>query len=169
MREGAKIQGAAAAAAGTAEGQSKILAREVIELKEAIGAEFHGYLRSWVGHLRDLVGFLKDKSDWLVKFGEAAIFVAGAIVTYGIITKIVGIASAVEGLALALTANPIALLLTGVVAGGAVGGMLANMGTGWVVSRLSYSPIFLIAGLMHPLSMVLIGKLLPDRYFLRRA
>ncbi len=53
--------------------------------------------------------------------------------------------------------------------GGAVGGMLANMGTGWVVSRFSYSPIFLIAGLMHPLSMVLIWKLLPDRYFLRRA
>jgi hypothetical protein len=120
MREGAKIQGAAAAAAGTAEGQSKILAREVIELKEAIGAEFQGYLRSWVGHLRDLVGFLKDNSDWLVKFGEAAIFVAGAIVTYGIITKIAGIASAVEGLAVALTANPIALLLTGVVAGGAI-------------------------------------------------
>jgi hypothetical protein len=115
------------------------------------------------------VGFLKDNSDWLVKFGEAAIFVAGAIVTYGIITKIAGIASAVEGLALALTANPIALLLTGVVAGGAIGGMLANMGTGWVVSRFSYSPIFLIAGLMHPLSKVLIWKLLPDRYFLRRA
>jgi hypothetical protein len=73
-----------------------------------------------VGHLRDLVGFLKDNSDWLVKFGEAAIFVAGAIVTYGIITKIAGIASAVEGLALALTANPIALLLTGVVAAGGI-------------------------------------------------
>jgi ACS family hexuronate transporter-like MFS transporter len=53
--------------------------------------------------------------------------------------------------------------------GGAIGGMLANMGTGWVVSRFSYSPIFLIAGLMHPLSMVLVWKLLPDRYFLRRA
>jgi ACS family hexuronate transporter-like MFS transporter len=52
--------------------------------------------------------------------------------------------------------------------GGAIGGMLANMGTGWVVSRFSYSPIFLIAGLMHPLSMVLIWKLLPDRYFKRR-
>ena len=53
--------------------------------------------------------------------------------------------------------------------GGAVGGMLANMGTGWVVSRFTYSPIFLIAGLMHPLSMLLIWRLLPDRYFLRRA
>ncbi len=53
--------------------------------------------------------------------------------------------------------------------GGAIGGMLANLGTGWVVARFTYAPIFLIAGLMHPLSMVLIWKLLPDRYFLRRA
>ena len=120
MREAAKIQGAAAAATGSAEAQSAALAREVNELKEAVGEQFQGYLRSWVGHLRDLVGFLKDNSDWLVKFGEAAIFVAGAIVTYGIITKIAGIASAVEGLALALTANPIALLLTGVVAAGGI-------------------------------------------------
>ena len=120
MREAAKVQGAAAAATGSAEAQSAALAREVTELKEAVGEQFQGYLKSWVGHLRDLVGFLKDNSDWLVKFGEAAIFVAGAIVTYGIITKIAGIATAVEGLALALTANPIALLLTGVVAGGAI-------------------------------------------------
>ena len=120
MREAAKIQGAAAAATGSAEAQSAALAREVNELKEAVGEQFQGHLRSWVGHLRDLVGFLKDNSDWLVKFGEAAIFVAGAIVTYGIITKIAGIASAVEGLAMALTANPSALLLTGVVAGGAI-------------------------------------------------
>ena len=120
MREAAKIQGAAAAASGSAEAQSKALAREVNELKEAVGEQFQGYLRSWVGHLRGLVGFLKDNSDWLVKFGEAAIFVAGAIATYGIITKISGIASAVEGLALALTAHPIALLLTGIVAGGAI-------------------------------------------------
>jgi ACS family hexuronate transporter-like MFS transporter len=49
--------------------------------------------------------------------------------------------------------------------GGAIGGMLANMGTGWVVSRFSYAPIFLLAGLMHPLSMFLIWRLLPDRYF----
>ena len=55
-----------------------------------------------------------------MKFGEAAIFVAGAIVTYGIATKIVGIASAVQGLGLALMANPWAMLLTGIVAAGAV-------------------------------------------------
>jgi ACS family hexuronate transporter-like MFS transporter len=53
--------------------------------------------------------------------------------------------------------------------GGAVGGMLANLGTGWLVARFSYAPVFLLAGLMHPLSMLLIWRLLPDRCFLDRA
>jgi len=79
MREAVKIQGAAAAASGSAEAQSKALAREVNELRDVIGEKFQGYLRSWVSHLRELVGFLKDNSDGLVKFGEAAIVVAGAI------------------------------------------------------------------------------------------
>jgi ACS family hexuronate transporter-like MFS transporter len=49
--------------------------------------------------------------------------------------------------------------------GGAIGGILANLGTGWVVQHYSYAPIFLIAGLMHPLSLTLVWLLLPDRYF----
>jgi ACS family hexuronate transporter-like MFS transporter len=49
--------------------------------------------------------------------------------------------------------------------GGAIGGILANLGTGYIVSEFSYAPIFLMAGLMHPLSMFIIYKLLPDRYF----
>ena len=51
--------------------------------------------------------------------------------------------------------------------GGAVGGMLANLGTGWVVAHFSYAPIFLLAGLMHPLSAGLVYWLLPDRRFQR--
>jgi hypothetical protein len=43
--------------------------------------------------------------------------------------------------------------------------MLANFGTGWFVQRFSYTPVFTIAGLMHPLSIVLVYWLLPDRYF----
>ena len=46
--------------------------------------------------------------------------------------------------------------------GGAVGGMLANLCTGYVVRHFSYSPVFLVGGLMHPLSMLLIYWLLPD-------
>ncbi len=49
--------------------------------------------------------------------------------------------------------------------GGAIGGILANLGTGYIVMRYSYAPIFLIAGLMHPLAVVLVYRLLPDRYF----
>ena len=49
--------------------------------------------------------------------------------------------------------------------GGAVGGMIANLGTGYLVSHYSYSPVFLIAGLMHPLSAFIVYKMLPDRYF----
>ena len=49
--------------------------------------------------------------------------------------------------------------------GGAIGGILANMGTGWVVQNFSYTPIFMIAGFMHPLSVFLVYKLLPSRYF----
>ena len=49
--------------------------------------------------------------------------------------------------------------------GGAVGGMLANLGTGYVVAHFSYSPVFLMAGLMHPLSVALVYWLLPDRSF----
>jgi ACS family hexuronate transporter-like MFS transporter len=49
--------------------------------------------------------------------------------------------------------------------GGAIGGALAALGTGWVVRRFSYAPIFLAAGLMHPLSALLIYLLLPEREF----
>ena len=49
--------------------------------------------------------------------------------------------------------------------GGAIGGALANLGTGWVVTHYSYAPVFLIAGLMHPLSAFLVYRMLPDRYF----
>ncbi len=49
--------------------------------------------------------------------------------------------------------------------GGAVGGILANLGTGYVVQHFSYAPIFFLAGLMHPLSVGLVYGLLPNRYF----
>ncbi|MBI3696123.1 MAG: MFS transporter [Acidobacteria bacterium] len=49
--------------------------------------------------------------------------------------------------------------------GGGIGGMLANLGTGYIVQHFSYRPIFLMAGLMHPLSLLLVLWLLPDRRF----
>lgn len=50
-------------------------------------------------------------------------------------------------------------------AGGAVGGALANLGTGYVVLHFGYAPVFLLAGLMHALSAALIYLLLPDARF----
>ena len=49
--------------------------------------------------------------------------------------------------------------------GGAVGGILANLGTGYIVQHFSYAPVFFLAGLMHPLSIALVYWLLPNRYF----
>jgi ACS family hexuronate transporter-like MFS transporter len=51
--------------------------------------------------------------------------------------------------------------------GGAIGGMLANLGTGYFVQHFSYAPVFILAGIVHPLSTVLIYWLLPSRYFRR--
>jgi ACS family hexuronate transporter-like MFS transporter len=49
--------------------------------------------------------------------------------------------------------------------GGAVGGIFANLGTGYLVQKFSYAPIFLMAGLMHPLAIALVYWLLPDSRF----
>jgi len=49
--------------------------------------------------------------------------------------------------------------------GGAIGGMLANLSTGYIVQRFSYRPIFTTAGLMHPLALAVVLALLPDRRF----
>ncbi len=53
--------------------------------------------------------------------------------------------------------------LTGM--GGALGGMLANLGTGYVVRQFSYAPIFVIAGVVHPIAAGLVAWLLPNRFF----
>lgn len=53
--------------------------------------------------------------------------------------------------------------LTGM--GGVTGGALAKMRTSQAVARFSYAPVLLIAGPMHPLSMPLIWRLLPDQLF----
>jgi ACS family hexuronate transporter-like MFS transporter len=49
--------------------------------------------------------------------------------------------------------------------GGAISGIVATLCTGYVVTRFSYQPVFLLAGLMHPLAMALVFWLLPDRDF----
>lgn len=49
--------------------------------------------------------------------------------------------------------------------GGAMAGALANWFTGPIVAHFSYLPIFICAGLLHPISMLLLWWLLPERFF----
>jgi ACS family hexuronate transporter-like MFS transporter len=49
--------------------------------------------------------------------------------------------------------------------GGSISAVLATLGTGYIVMRFSYQPIFVLAGLLHPMSMALIFWRLPDRDF----
>lgn len=45
--------------------------------------------------------------------------------------------------------------------GGSLVGLVATLGTGYVVTKFSYSPVFLVAGLMHPTAMAIIAVMLP--------
>ncbi len=49
--------------------------------------------------------------------------------------------------------------------GGAIAGALANWFTGPIVAHFSYLPIFICAGLLHPFSMLLLWRFLPERCF----
>jgi len=49
--------------------------------------------------------------------------------------------------------------------GGAIGGALANWFTGSIIAHFSYAPIFICAGLLHPIAILLVWSFLPERYF----
>lgn len=49
--------------------------------------------------------------------------------------------------------------------GGSLGGVLATLVTGYVVTRFSYLPMFIWAGLMHPVAFVLLWRFLPNAAF----
>ncbi|MCC6363022.1 MAG: hypothetical protein IT165_05825 [Bryobacterales bacterium] len=117
MREGAKIQGAHAAASQTVEGQLGTLRREFNNLREDIGAKFQDDLKVLIGNLRGLVGWLKENTDLLSKFGEVALWVAGVLASYALADKIMALAKSIAALNLA-SLNPYALLAVGVVGAG---------------------------------------------------
>jgi ACS family hexuronate transporter-like MFS transporter len=48
---------------------------------------------------------------------------------------------------------------------GSIGGTFANLLTGYVVTQFSYLPMFIWAGLMHPLALLMIWRLLPNSAF----
>jgi gas vesicle protein len=117
MREGAKIQGAHAAASQTVEGQLGALRREFNNLREDIGAKFQDELKALIGNLRGSVGWLRENTDLLQKFGEVALWVSGALATYALADKIMALAKSIAALQLA-SINPYALLAVGVVGAG---------------------------------------------------
>jgi MFS transporter, ACS family, hexuronate transporter len=46
---------------------------------------------------------------------------------------------------------------------GSVGGILANLATGYVIAKFTYLPLFVVAGLMHPLAIILVLVLLREK------
>ena len=118
MREAAKIHGAGAAAAGTAEAQSKKLAREIDELRNAVGQRFQDELKAVVKVGLTMVGWLRDNTDLLTKFGEAALGLSATLATAALAGKIGAIANSVTGLGAALLGNPLALATLGITAAG---------------------------------------------------
>jgi hypothetical protein len=117
IREGAKIQGAHAAASQTVEGQLGALRREFNNLREDIGAKFQDDFKALIGHLRGLVGWLRENTDLLKKFGEVALWVSGILATYALADKIMALAKSIAALQLA-SINPYALLAVGVAGAG---------------------------------------------------
>jgi hypothetical protein len=117
IREGAKIQGAHAAASQTVEGQLGALRREFNNLREDIGAQFQDDFKALIGNLRGLVGWLRENTDLLKKFGEVALWVSGILATYALADKIMALAKSIAALQLA-SINPYALLAVGVVGAG---------------------------------------------------
>jgi hypothetical protein len=117
IREGAKIQGAHAAASQTVEGQLGALRREFNNLREDIGAQFQDGFKALIGNLRGLVAWLRENTDLLKKFGEVALWVSGILATYALADKIMALAKSIAALQLA-SINPYALLAVGVVGAG---------------------------------------------------
>jgi hypothetical protein len=117
IREGAKIQGAHAAASQTVEGQLGALRREFNNLREDIGSQFQDDFKALIGNLRGLVGWLRENTEMLQKFGEVALWVSGILAAYALVDKIMALAKSIAALQLA-SINPYALLAVGVVAAG---------------------------------------------------
>ena len=143
-----------------------------------IGYVFGGWLSGW----------LMERGWTLAKARRAAMALGAALLPAAIAAPLVPTAQAAIGVTCVVVfghAVWIANLLTlpadlfgenevGTATGfsgmaGSFGGILANLATGYVVSRYSYLLVFVVAGVMHPISMALVYWLLPERCFGRES
>jgi hypothetical protein len=125
MREGAKIQGAHAAASGEAESMLKGLKREFHDLQEELGAHFQEEYKKFLGTLKDLAQWAKDNVGHLTTLAEAIKNIAIVIVAYEVAPKILSVVKALQAFRLAaigawVAANPFALITAGVAVFGLV-------------------------------------------------
>src|SRR5512140_760638 len=96
MREGAKIAGAHAATSGEAETMMKGLGRAVVELREALGAQFQEEYKKLLGWLKDLALWAKDNVGSLGAVAEAIKNIGIVIVAYKLPSLIMGVVHALN-------------------------------------------------------------------------
>ena len=112
------IQGSAAEAAGTFDGQMAKLSRDMKDLKEDVGKAFQGELMLVVGLLKGMVSFFGEHTDAIEKFGKGTLVLVGIIATITAATKAWALAQGALNLAMAV--NPAFLLAGGIIGAGAV-------------------------------------------------
>jgi len=120
MREGAKIQGAHAAASGEAEMMLQALGRQMHELREQVGARFQTEFKDLINLLKDAAEWANANADTLAKFGRVAIEVATVLATYQLAKKITELAGALSALSLASAGLRAGLVGAGIAALGFV-------------------------------------------------
>jgi hypothetical protein len=122
------VGGAAATAADTAAGKYQIMQTQINEAKESIGAGLLPVIEKLIPYLTRMAGWLQNNSELVGKIGVAVAIFAGSIVTlnyaikaYVVLSKAVKIATfawtaAQWLLNVALTANPIGLIVVAIAA-----------------------------------------------------
>jgi hypothetical protein len=120
LREGAKIQGAHAAASGEAEMMLKALGRQLHELREQVGLRFQKEFKDLIKLFKDAAQWATQNADMLAKFGRVALEVATVLATYKLAQKIAELAGALSALSLASVGLRAGLVGAGVAALGFV-------------------------------------------------
>jgi len=120
LREGAKIQGAHAAASGEAEMMLKALGRQLHELREQVGLRFQKEFKDLIKLFKDAAQWATQNADMLAKFGRVALEVATVLATYKLAQKIAELAGALSALSLASVGLRAGLVGAGIAALGFV-------------------------------------------------